>query len=138
MAEELIEWRDDYSVFNEIIDEQHKGLVKMTNEFYVGCKMGGILARVYFFQTIKGAIQYVKTHFSTEEEIMRNASYPEFEAHKKEHDNFVVNVYEQLSIFEKQENPDPAGFIKLLMDWVIQHIADTDKKYIPYIAKLKQ
>ena len=138
MADELIAWSDDFLVHNKTIDEQHKGLVKMTNEFYASCKMGGILARVHFFQTIKATLQYVKTHFSSEEEIMQKANYPELDVHKEEHEDFVARVYEQLRIFESHDNYDPAGFIKLLMDWVIQHIASTDKKYIPYIAKLEQ
>jgi hemerythrin len=136
MADELVKWSNSFSVNNETIDNQHKELVRITNEFYAGCKTNGILAKVYFLKTIQGAVQYIKTHFSTEEEIMKKADYPEFENHKKEHDAFVHEVFEQVKKFDQEENPDPSGFVKYLMNWVLNHIASSDKKFVPYIAKL--
>jgi hemerythrin len=136
MANELVAWSDDFLVGNATIDFQHKELVRMTNEFYAGCQMGGVMAKVYFMKTIQGAVHYVRTHFSTEEELMQKAAYPGYDTHKKMHDDFVHKVTQQIQLFEKEDNPDPAGFVKYLMDWVLQHIADADKKYMPYIAKL--
>ena len=136
MADELVAWSDDFSVGNEVIDAQHKELVMLTNEFYAGCQMGGMMAKVYFMKTIQGAVLYVKTNFSTEEEIMQKAGYPEFDAHKRQHEDFVAEVTQQVQMFEKEDNPDPAEFVKYLMNWVLQHIAASDKKYVPYIAKL--
>ena len=138
MADELVTWNDTYLVGNEQIDEQHKGLVKMTNEFYAGVQMGGVMAKVFFMKTIQGAVQYVKTHFATEEEIMEKAGYPQYEEHKKQHEDFVAEVAEQVQIFVKEDNPNPAGFVKYLMDWVLHHIAESDKKYMPFIAKLEK
>ena len=134
MADELVTWSDDFSVHNETIDAQHKELVRMTNEFYAGCQMGGVMAKVYFLKTIQGAVNYVKTHFATEEEIMQKAQYPEYEVHKKQHEDFVSHVFQEVKIFEEHDNPDPAGFVKFLMNWVLNHIAESDKKYVPYIA----
>ena len=136
MANELVAWCDDFMVGNRQIDAQHKELVRMTNEFYAGVQMGGVMAKVYFMKTIQGAVQYVKTHFATEEEIMQKVAYPLFAEHKQQHEDFVAEVAQQVQIFEKEDNPDPAGFVKYLMDWVLQHIADSDKKYAPYITKL--
>jgi hemerythrin len=136
MANELVAWSDDFSVGNAVIDFQHKELVRMTNEFYSGCRMGGCLAKVYFMKTIQGAVHYVRTHFATEEEIMQKAAYPGYVEHKKMHDAFVKEVGQQIALFENEDNPDPAGFVKYLMDWVLRHIAVADKKYMPYIAKL--
>ena len=136
MADELISWSDDFLVNNEKIDSQHKELVKMTNEFYTGVQMGGVMAKVFFMKTIQGAVQYVKTHFASEEEIMQKAGYPFFEEHKKQHQDFVTEVTRQVKFFQEQDLPDPEGFIRYLMDWVTKHIAESDKKYIPYISRL--
>ncbi|MDR2477591.1 MAG: bacteriohemerythrin [Treponema sp.] len=136
MANELVAWNDEFLVGNEKIDAQHKELVSMTNEFYAGCQMGGLMAKVFFMKTIQGALHYVKTHFSTEEDIMQKASYPDFHIHKQQHENFVDAVTRQVQVFEKEDNPDPAGFVKYLMNWVLHHIAESDKKYMPYIARL--
>jgi len=137
MANELVTWSDAFSVGNKKIDGQHQELVRMTNEFYAGVQMGGVMAKVYFLKTIQGAVQYVKTHFATEEEIMQKVEYPLFAEHKQQHEDFVAKVGQQVQNFEQEDNPDPAGFVKYLMDWVLQHIAESDKKYAPYIAKLE-
>jgi hemerythrin-like metal-binding protein len=137
MANELVAWSDDFLVNNETIDAQHKELVRMANEFYAGVQMGGVMAKVFFMKTIQGAVLYVKTHFSTEENLMQQAGYPDLEMHKKQHEHFVGEVTAQIAILESEDNPDPAAFVKYLMDWVLQHIAESDKKYMPYIAGLK-
>ena len=136
MANELVTWSDDFLVGNSTIDAQHKELVRLTNEFYAGVQMGGVIAKVYFLQTIKGAVQYVKTHFADEEALMKKAEFPQYEEHKKQHEHFVAQVTQQVQAFEKEDNPDPAGFVKYLMDWVLNHIAESDKKYSPYVSKL--
>jgi hemerythrin len=136
MANELITWNDDFLIGNETIDSQHKELVKLTNEFYAGVQMGGVLAKVYFLQTIQGAVQYVKTHFAAEEDIMKKIKVPNFKEHKKKHEEFIAEVTREIKIFEKNDNPDPAGFVKYLMDWILQHVAESDKKITPYLRKL--
>ena len=134
MADELVSWSDTFLVGNESIDTQHKELVKMTNEFYAGVQMGGVMAKVYFMKTIQGAVQYVKTHFATEEEIMQKVGYPFFEEHKKQHEDFVDEVAQQVQVLEKEDNPNPARFVKYLMTWILNHMAESDKKFMPYIS----
>ena len=134
MADELVSWSDDFLVGEETIDSQHKELVRLTNEFYSGALMGGVMAKVFFMQTIKGAMHYVKTHFATEEELMQKLGYPFFHEHKKQHENFISEVTQQILIFEEEDNPDPVGFVHYLMSWVLNHIAESDKKYSSYIT----
>ena len=138
MADELVAWSDDFLVGNSAIDQQHKELVRLTNEFWAGCRMGGMMAKVYFLQTIQGTVLYIKTHFSTEEELMKKANYPEFDAHKQQHEDFVSEVTRQIQFFEKEDNPNPSAFVEYLMNWILKHVADSDKKYMPYIAGLEQ
>ncbi|MDR1250908.1 MAG: bacteriohemerythrin [Treponema sp.] len=138
MEDELVAWSDDFLVGNSVIDGQHKELVRMTNEFWAGCQIGGVVAKVYFMKTIQGAVLYVKTHFSTEEALMKKANYPNFDTHKKQHEDFVAEVTQQIQVFEKEDNPNPSQFVEYLMNWVLHHIAESDKKYMPYIAGLEQ
>ena len=136
MADELVAWSDSFLVGHEKIDAQHKELVRMTNEFYAGVQMGGVLAKVFFMKTIQGAVLYVKTHFATEEGIMQQTEYPLIAEHKKQHEDFIAEVAQQVQVLEKEDNPNPAGFVKYLMDWVLHHIAESDKKLSHYIAEL--
>ena len=137
MDDELVPWDESLMVNNEVIDGQHRELVAMTNKFYAGVKMGGMIARAYFLQTIKGTVNYIKTHFADEEEIMQKIEFPLYEEHKKLHENFIAEVREQARAFENDVDPDPAGFVIFLMNWILQHIANSDKKYVPYLNNLK-
>jgi hemerythrin len=134
----VVEWDDSYSVGVELIDSQHKELVKMTNELFLGCQKGGAAAEIYFMKTIQGAVKYVKTHFSTEEIIMERLKYPEFLTHKKEHENFVSKVLKEVKDFESAKNFAPLEFARYLQDWVLNHIAKSDKKYGAFFDTLRQ
>jgi hemerythrin len=134
---DMIQWDDSYSVGSQLIDGQHKELITMTNRLYEGCRRGGVTEKVLFIQTIQGAVNYVKTHFSTEEKFMEQTCYPELEAHRREHQNFIDEVMRQVKRFENDEQFVPGQFARFLLDWILTHIAKSDKKYIPYLKKLK-
>ena len=136
MADKLVPWSDDYLIGNENIDLQHKELVRLTNDFYAGVQMGGVLAKVFFLRTIQGALQYVKTHFATEEAIMKKIHFPHFKEHKKQHEEFIAEVTREVENFEKVDIPDHAGFVKYLMSWILNHVANSDKKITPHLTKL--
>ncbi|MDR2403378.1 MAG: bacteriohemerythrin [Spirochaetaceae bacterium] len=136
-TESVVEWDDSYSVGVELIDNQHRELIKMTNDLFAGCQKGGTTAEMYFMKTIQGAVKYVKTHFSTEEIIMERLKYPDFLVHKKEHENFVAKVLKEVKDFEGAKNFVPLDFARYLQDWVLTHIALSDKKYGVFFNELK-
>jgi hemerythrin-like metal-binding protein len=133
----LITWQDDYSVHFKVIDDQHQGLVKMTNELLEACNRGGAAADSAFMKTIHSAVEYAQVHFYTEEKYMKQANYPELEAHQAEHKLFVAKVLSAVKDFEcgKACAENLAVFLR---DWLLNHIAGTDKKYAPYLEKLPQ
>jgi hemerythrin len=134
----VVEWNDSYSVGVELIDNQHKELIMMTNELFAGCEKGGTAAEIYFMKTIQGAVRYVKTHFATEEIILERFKYPDFLVHKKEHENFVAKVLEEVRDFESLRNFVPMDFARYLQDWVLTHIALSDKKYGVFFDDLRK
>jgi hemerythrin len=135
MSDSLLVWDDSFLVNCEVIDNQHKGLVEMTNELILGCEGGNVTQDVLFIKTLRKAVGYAQTHFATEEKYMQQANYPDFPAHKKEHEAFVSEVAKQLKAFEQNRN-DPVVLVGFLKDWLFKHIAVSDKKYAPYLAGL--
>jgi hemerythrin len=133
----LITWKDEYSVQFRLIDEQHQGLVSMTNDLLKGCKAGGNAKDAAFMETVRKAVEYAQVHFYTEEKYMKQVAYPELEQHKKEHAVFVNKVQETVAAFERG-NADPLDLAIFLKEWLLLHIAVTDKKYAPYLAQLPQ
>jgi hemerythrin len=136
MAEDSVCWSDDYSVDFELIDNQHKELVRMTNVLFEGCKKGSTAADVVFVKTIRAAVEYAQTHFYTEEKYMKAAGYPDLTAHQEEHDSFVKTVIEAVKNFE-EGSTQPIELARFLKKWLLTHIALSDKKYEPYLANFK-
>jgi hemerythrin len=134
----LVEWDDRYSVGIQLVDDQHKELVNMTNTLYAGCLAGDEAARTYFLEAIHGTVDYVKYHFAAEEKILENVTYPDIFEHKKAHEGFVKKIFEDVKSFQSGKKFIPNVFVRYLKDWILTHIAVEDKKYAEYILNLKK
>jgi hemerythrin len=137
-SNDFIPWSDRYRLGIPLIDEQHKKLIDMTNTLYEGCRGGDETAKAYFLRTIHEAVDYVRFHFTTEEKILERISYPDLEAHKKEHEDFVKEIIRQVQAFQEGKQFVPNIFVRYLRDWVFTHIAVSDKQYAVYLVEMKK
>jgi hemerythrin len=129
-----VAWSDDFSVGSELIDTQHKGLVEMTNSLFRGCERHDEM--ISFMRAIQSAVNYAKIHFATEERFMQKTNYPDSAAHKAEHDAFVAEVLSQVKKFETGACT-PLDFALYLKNWLLNHIAVSDKKFTPYLKYIR-
>jgi hemerythrin len=127
-------WDEAFSVGVPVIDQQHQELVRMTNELFLGCEQAGTTI-VYFMKAIQGAVNYAKIHFATEEKYMIQVNFPDYGVHKKEHEDFVAEVLRQVRSFE-QGKTAPLTFALFLKDWLLNHIAVSDKKFSPFFLPI--
>ena len=127
---EYISWDDSYRVNVKQLDDEHKKLVVMINELHEAMQVGkgkemlsGILGRM---------VTYVGSHFSNEEKYMEKFSYPDYEAHKKEHNDFVKKTLE----FQQNFNDGKMGLsievMFFLKEWLLNHIKGSDQQYGPF------
>ncbi|MFP3040395.1 bacteriohemerythrin [Treponema primitia] len=137
-SDAFVEWDDRYSVGIPLIDDQHKELIRLTNELYKGCLTGDEAAQVYFMSAVKGTVDYVKYHFSAEEKLLENAKYPEIADHKKQHESFIKQILGDVQSYQGGKKFVPNVFVRYLRDWILSHIAVMDKKYAAYILNLKK
>lgn len=123
----FITWNDSFSVKVLAIDQQHQKLVSMINELSDAMKDGkgkDVLSKI-----INGLILYTSTHFKTEEKYFDEFGYPDAEAHKKEHNEFVQKVLEFKNGFNSGDLNLTVEVMNFLSDWLQNHIKGTDKKY---------
>jgi len=85
-----IDWNEDLSVGVSIFDEAHKKLITYVNRLHQGMISG--LGVASMTEILDGLLDYTKTHFRHEEQLMTKFAYPHYEAHKKEHDNLILKV----------------------------------------------
>jgi hemerythrin len=134
----FIQWEERYAVGIAIIDEQHKQLFGLTNALYEFCREGEISARENFKAVLRTAVDYINFHFTMEERIMERVNYPESAEHKRDHLRFVKKVLEESKLFEEGKSFVPHAFVRFLRDWILTHIAVSDKLVVDYILRIKR
>jgi len=134
-TQELVSWSDTFSVGIPLIDDQHKQLFLLINDMFNHVIGDAQTERAYFKQVIQRAVDYVKVHFSTEENIMRQNNFPGYLEHKRAHDAFVVIVVDKVKDFEAGKKFVLLDFTQFLKEWILTHIAIMDKGYFTYFKQ---
>ena len=124
---ELFEWSDGYSVGVQEIDEQHKELVGLLNQLHTAIHEhhGSEASR----RILDELADYTRTHFMVEESLMRVSNYPEFENHKRNHEELIAQVQ---ALQEKLDSGQAAITFELLhflKVWLTRHINEADKHF---------
>ena len=132
MSNELyIVWASENNLGIPIIDEQHRGLVSSINSFHYLIEQGAGIEAVR--PTIVSLIQYVDIHFKTEEPLLKQASYPNFEKHIQLHRNLTKKTEEVVRKTMAEGTPYIA--LDFLKSWWLNHINKVDRDYVPYVKK---
>jgi len=116
-----LQWKDSFKIGDQEIDEQHRELFnRATYVLAATSHEGQVIAAMRLFQ-------YMRTHLSHEEELMRRIQYPDFEAHAREHHALIVGL-NAISLKIASENLVKADLEKFIGDWFLRHMetADTD------------
>ncbi len=131
MDRKRIDWSDKYSVGIDSIDEQHKKLINLINtlQTIVDYSTGEEIER----ECLAAVVNYTKTHFVYEEGLMREYGYPDFEAHKAQHQKMIDKVNDLLAAYEKNPESAMKDALDFLKQWLIRHINGTDKQYSEFL-----
>jgi hemerythrin len=129
----LAEWDDRYSVGIQLIDDQHKELLRLINTFYAGCMEAGENTKFNFMLAAHGLINYVKYHFAVEEQFLERIKYPDIIAHGQQHKGFIKDILEKIEKYERGKAFSLKNFARYIRDWLLTHMALIDKKYATYI-----
>ena len=124
---ELIKWDESYSVKIESIDEQHKKLIDMLNEFYNNIQSKS--SKESIAKLLNQMKAYAMFHFETEERYMKQYGFPEHDFHKKEHNEFIEKVKDIEKRFNAGELIVSFEITNYLKKWLKDHINGTDKRY---------
>jgi len=130
----LLTWNDSYSVKVKQLDDQHKKLIDLINQLYDAMKVGK--GSEVIGPVLKSLITYTQTHFSTEEQLMKLHGYPDYDAHKNEHNQLVAQVSDIKKGMDAGKMPLTQNVMNFLRDWLIKHIQGDDKKYGPFLNNM--
>jgi hemerythrin len=126
-----MEWQEFYSVNIKSIDDQHKKWLVIINNLDSALTSGEsdeILGPI-----LREALDYTDTHFSYEEQLMRDNGYPDYDSHKNIHDTFSEELK---SLYNRNRDGESWLAIDTLStfgSWLIKHILEEDKKYTAFL-----
>jgi len=129
----LFEWKDSFSVGIDSIDEDHKGMLKIINELFDAISHG--MAKEHLSSILAKLVSYTKTHFKREETYFEKTNYPYYEEHKQEHEAFILKINTLQNDFNKGDLKISIDLLKLLTDWLVNHILSSDRKYKEHFQK---
>lgn len=119
-------WRDEYSVNNEDIDNQHKKLFALAMKVYKLSSQK--ISKHDISRVFKGLFNYMKEHFYLEEEYMKSIGYPKLQEHKKQHQEIIDEVTNILKNYHSIESIHEA-LKTTSKKWLTDHIIDHDFQY---------
>jgi hemerythrin len=120
----IMAWSNMLSVGVRSIDDQHRVLVGILNR--LGGSASGDAAGDEM-GVLPDLIDYTKTHFAHEEELMRGIGYRGLAAHEKEHRELFDAVAERMARCEAGQHAGHDDLVLFLRDWLTHHIMGTDR-----------
>jgi hemerythrin len=129
---QFVVWKDDYSVGIEMIDNDHRKLLNLINQFQTAVfyRTGKEFEREAF----DALVDYTRTHFQREEELMKEYGYPDFEAHQAEHRKMIAQVEACMAQYKTEgRQVQLKRAVVFLRNWLINHINGTDQAYSKFL-----
>jgi hemerythrin len=126
----LMTWDSTLSVGVKEIDTQHQKLVELINKLHDGMSSGK--SHEVMGDILQELAKYTVYHFGAEEKYMQKFAYPEYPAHKKEHDALLKQVTDFKTQFDSGKKGISMELMDFLKKWLLNHIKGTDKKYTKF------
>lgn len=131
VARRFVEWRDEYSVGIEAIDNDHKRLLNLINQLQTAAHYQ--TGQQFEQEALDALVDYTKHHFKREEDLMDTHGYPDFEPHKAQHREMIGRVNEMLEDYQHNPQEGLEETVQFLKKWLINHINGTDQAYSQFL-----
>ncbi|HEY6435182.1 MAG TPA: bacteriohemerythrin [Ignavibacteriaceae bacterium] len=129
--EMLMPWSTKYHTGHPKIDIQHEKLVWHLNRVAFGIRH----ATEDVMQELWNAVQFVKTHFATEDKLMTQSHFPDLDKHRKIHFHLIAelnNLYQRTKNGSIAPSEETNQFLK---DWLVHHIDKSDRELAGFAMK---
>lgn len=116
-------WSERYSLNHPKIDAQHKELFRLAN--CVEALDPQKTTKEELAVLLKQFFNYMREHFSDEEEYMQSMEYPLLPEHKIQHENIIASMTTVLKETKGIEALQ-AKMKTVSHQWLVEHILDND------------
>jgi hemerythrin len=132
-TDEVFRWNDSYSLGDERVDSQHRCLFDLVNDVVRSCDYGADKEKLK--GTLEFMVNYAVQHFDDEEDLQVQCNFPEYEQHKKMHDDFKITVVDLVERFHESGSSSrlSSDVNRLVVRWLLNHIMVEDKKIVRHL-----
>jgi hemerythrin len=123
----LLSWKPEYSVNEAELDSHHIKLFDILNTAYENVMNS--LEVDCVLPIIDELSQYMKYHFSEEEQHMREKGVHEIDAHIAKHQEFTQTIETLKTHYHGNNLEVTQELIILLGNWLLRHVLTEDRKY---------
>lgn len=120
-------WKEEYSVGIESLDNDHKKLINLLNQFTTAYDYA--MSEDFEREALNDLIAYTKYHFDREEQLLDANNFIGVEAHKKQHRAMISQVESFVTLYDEKGHDALTEVSVFLQQWLINHINGTDKEY---------
>jgi diguanylate cyclase (GGDEF)-like protein/hemerythrin-like metal-binding protein len=121
----MIAWNDGLSVGVEVLDNDHKKLLKIINN--LSNAIDENMSKEILSGIFADLEEYTVIHFSREESYIKKCNKEGFRAHKTQHDMFVAKIPElKTNLLNSSSYMSAQEITVFLTDWLVNHIISED------------
>jgi len=122
----LLQWKPEYSVGVQSMDDEHREMIDLINATYE--KLTSDAAADQVEEYLGEILSTISMHFALEERIMQNAGYGEFHAHKDDHEVLLDRLRDLMDGYYDDPASGARRLEQSLSDWFADHFSTFDAR----------
>lgn len=110
------------------IDEQHRGIITLIN-MLIDNPDQPVYSKITA-EVLREMVSYANNHLAYEESLLEEHGYPDYEAHRNHHLEYIKTVADfSMKALSTYNNNISSEFLDYLKNWWVNHILIEDMKY---------
>jgi hemerythrin-like metal-binding protein len=122
----LIEWNDEFALGIPDHELDHRELIDLINGLYEQLHSGMFGVTVVEF--LEGVYAGTQEHFVREEQTMIDDAYPDYEAHKADHERFLSKIDKLIREYQDGVLTEEAAMVLWFTHWFQHHLQNHDAR----------
>lgn len=124
-----VEWKDEYKVGVDIIDNAHREFFRVARRILIASS-NKKPNRWAAMEGVKFLKAYAVRHFNEEEQYMQSIGYKDLQLHKAQHEFLKTKLVPRIEGYVQKHGESAQAvriFVDVLMLWIKRHILIHDK-----------
>ena len=131
IAKVNLDWKSEWESGHQQIDGQHKELVKQ-GDILIQMSLSNEGYEKILHQ-LEIVLNHIVVHFDTEEQILKDIGFPDYETHATIHKNLVQQALQLKESYQNGQLKSSAFFSFIVDEIIIGHMLEQDQKFFSYI-----